>query len=849
MIIPYLLPLFFIVAHQGEILFTMKKLNGYFLINPVLIGIVLALVFGLLFHNNKEQAQTTSSYEEIIFVTRKMPKDGHWYANFGYYSFDENNKLYEEGSSLSKYNVTTEELTVLFKDERGTFRDPQLHYDGKRIIFSYRKGGEEHFHLYETDTKASFLKQITSGAFSDIEPTYLPDGDIIFVSTRCECWVNCWSTQVATLHKCKSDGSDITKLSANIEHDNTPWVLPNGQVAYTRWEYVDRSQVHFHHLWVMNPDGSKQTVLYGNQTSAFDDPNSCLLIDAKPVPWSEDTILATYSPGHGRREHAGYPVLISLTGGPDDSNSIQFIQSEKKRFDVYDPFPISRNQILASRGRYLIMFDNMGKDERIFELPKNFMSGKQIIFEPRPVMARTREPIVSSHLAENKNYGTIIMQNVYEGRNMAEVEKGSITDLLVLETLRKPINFTGGNEPLSYTGSFTMERIVGTVPVHEDGSAHFKLNADTPYLFVALDEKGSAVQKMKSFTSVVPGEVVSCIGCHEKRSHSPSNYGQIPKAMTADASFPKPVEGIPSVIDFPRDIQPILDRNCVKCHNPDERKGGILLTGDRGPVYSHSYFNLMAHFQVNDGLNHPYPLNKPGMVGDKYSKIIEKMENGHHEVEMSEDDILKIRYWINTGALYPGTYAALGTGIIGRMLNNNADQTPIENDDWTTASSIIKKDCRKCHDELMSNIIEEKNLTWWRSRVEVSSGSIDQEKYNEAIRFSRHAIYNLDKPEKSTILMAPLAKEAGGQGLCIGKNGKVFFESKDDPRFLSILKAIENSSNYFNTIKRFDDPEFEVSPDYFREMKRYGVIDEDVAIEEVDPYKADSIYWGMKKNQ
>lgn len=828
----------------------MKTDRKYFLIKSTVLTCVLAVLLGLSGSNTKVNDSGISvDFEEIIFVTRKMPKDGHWYANFGYYAFDASNKLYEEGSSLCKYNVKTKKLDILFEDEKGTFRDPQIHYDGERIIFSYRKGAEEHFHLYETDIKGSFLKQITSGEFSDIEPTYLPDGDIIFISTRCECWVNCWSTQVATLYKCKSDGSEIIKLSANIEHDNTPWVLPNGQVMYTRWEYVDRSQVHFHHLWVMNPDGSKQTVLYGNQTSAFNDPNSCLLIDAKPVPWSQDTILATYSPGHGRKEHGGHPVLISLTGGPDDRNSIQFVQKEKKKATVYDPFPISRNHIMASRQDKIVVFDHQGEERIIIELPKKYMSGGQHIFEARPVIARKREPIVASHLAENRDYGTVIMQNVYEGRNMSEVEEGSITDLLVLETLPKPINFTGGNEPLSYTGSFTMERIVGKVPVHQDGSAHFNLPANTPYLFIALDEKGSAVQKMKSFTSVAPGEVVSCIGCHEKRSHSPSNYGQIPKAMTKDPIFPEPVKGVPSVMDFPRDIQPILDKHCIKCHHPEKREGGILLTGDRGPVYSHSYFNLMAHFQVNDGLNHPYPLNKPGMVGDKYSPMIQKIEARHGDVLLSEDEILKIRYWINTGALYPGTYAALGTGIIGRMLNNNADQAPVENDAWMKASKVINKDCKGCHQELMSNVIEEKNLTWWRSRVDVSSGNIGQEKYNEAIRFSRHAIYNLDRPEKSTILLAPLSKEDGGYGMCIKKDDTPVFSSLSDKKYLIILSAIENTSGYFRSIKRFDDHKFVVSPDYYREMQRFGVIDENVAIDKVNPYEVDSIYWGMKKNQ
>lgn len=800
-------------------------------------------------NEGKNPELSISEFDELVFVTRKMPKDGHWYANFGYYAFDTENKLYEEGSSLCKLNVKTGKLEILHQDARGTFRDPQLNYDGKKILFSYRKGGEEHFHLYETDTDGSFLKQITSGPYSDIEPTYLPDGDIIFVSTRCECWVNCWSTQVATLHRCKADGSEITKLSANIEHDNTPWVLPNGQIMYTRWEYVDRSQVHFHHLWVMNPDGSRQTVLYGNQTTVFDNPGSCLLIDAKPVPWSADTILATYSPGHGRREHAGVPVLISLTDGPDAKEAMKFIQEPESKNMAYDPVAINRNLFMVSREKDLILMNGRGEEQTLFELPKDFMGGDHIIFEPRPVVSRKREPVVSSHLAENKDYGTVLLQNVYEGRNMSEIEKGTISDLLILETLRKPINFTGGNEPLSYTGSFTMERIVGTVPVEEDGSAHFKLKADTPYLFIAMDDKGSAVQKMKSFTSVVPGEVVSCIGCHEKRSLAPKNHGQLPMAMSKESEFPVPVKNMPDVIDFPRDIQPILDNNCVKCHNPEKRKGGILLTGNRGPVYSHSYFNLMAHFQVNDGLNHPYPLNKPGMVGDMYSKIIKKIEHGHGKVQLDDEEILKIRYWINTGALYSGTYAALGTGILGTMHNNQADMTPIENAAWDKASSVIKKDCQKCHKELMDNICREDNLTWWRSRVEVTSGNIAQEKYNEAIRFSRHIIYNLNEPDQSTILLAPLSKEAGGYGLCVKKNGKPVFETSSEKGYIAIFDAVRNSSEYLNSIKRFDMENYVVSPDYFREMKRYGVIANDVPIEDVNPYEVDKVYWDMDKSK
>jgi hypothetical protein len=53
---------------------------------------------------------------------------------------------------------------------------------------------------------------------------------------------------VAVVYRCDSDGTDIRPLSTNAEHDNTPWVLPDGRVLFTRWEYVDRSQFDYHHL-------------------------------------------------------------------------------------------------------------------------------------------------------------------------------------------------------------------------------------------------------------------------------------------------------------------------------------------------------------------------------------------------------------------------------------------------------------------------------------------------------------------------------------------------------------------------------------------------------------------------
>ena len=106
---------------------------------------------------------------------------------------------------------------MLVNDAQGTVRDPVVHYDAEKILFSYRKGDEDQFHLWEINIDGSGLKQLTDGIYDDIEPVYLPDGKIMFVSTRGKKWVNCWLTQVATLYRCDGDGKNIREISANIE--------------------------------------------------------------------------------------------------------------------------------------------------------------------------------------------------------------------------------------------------------------------------------------------------------------------------------------------------------------------------------------------------------------------------------------------------------------------------------------------------------------------------------------------------------------------------------------------------------------------------------------------------------
>ncbi len=442
--------------------------------------------------------------DQIVFAARNMGGDGHWYANFGYYARNINRKAYgSPGGKLLRLNLKTGQLTALVDDPQGAIRDPQVHYDGQRIIFSWRKGGSDNYNLYEINGDGTGLRQLTDGPWDDIEPAYLPDGGIVFVSSRCKRWVNCWLTQVAILHRCDADGKNIRPVSSNNEQDNTPWVLPDGRVLYQRWEYVDRSQVDYHHLWTMNPDGTGQMVFFGNMYP------STVMIDAKPIP-NTDGVLATFSPGHGEREHEGPFYVIDVKGGPDDRGRARRVG----RVDGRDPYPISDHWILYAAGKSIRLMDYSGAS---FDL---YTDAKLPLHEPRPLAPGLREAIIPPRSNSHQATGRLVLADVHVGRNMDGVKPGEIKKLLVLESLPKPINYTGGMDPLTYGGSFTLERVLGTVPVEPDGSAWIELPALRSFFFVALDENNLAVKRMQSFLTVQPGETTGCVGCHEQRTRT-----------------------------------------------------------------------------------------------------------------------------------------------------------------------------------------------------------------------------------------------------------------------------------------------------------------------------------------
>ncbi|MDA3926840.1 MAG: polysaccharide lyase family protein [Kiritimatiellae bacterium] len=783
-------------------------------------------------HLEELYAGKYGDFDEIVFATRSLNKsDGHWYANFGYYCVGPELTAYGSEGRLCVWNFKTNKLRFLVNETGGTVRDPCVSYDGKRVVFSYRPEDDAHFHLYEINVDGSGMHQLTDGIYDDIEPCYLPDGGIVFCSGRAKRWVNCWLTQVATIYRCDSDGQNIRMISSNIEQDNTPWPLPDGRLLYMRWEYVDRSQVNYHHLWTMNPDGTQHSVFFGNKHPGG------LFIDGKPIPGSDDVIMID-SPGHGSIEHVGFIARVSAKQGPDEKKNLRRISRSR---DYRDPWAFSNDLFMASKNRELVLMNNAGAEKVIYSLPEEFEGC--LLHEPRPVMARKREPLIADKTDLSKATGVLFLEDIYEGQQMREVKRGTIKKLMILESLPKPINFTGGMDPLSYVGTFTLPRVLGTVPVEQDGSAFFEVPALRPVFFVALDAEGRAVKRMQSFTQLMPGEHQGCVGCHEERTRAPTPYASGRGIVKAVNRAPSKIDSSNrsfDVPDFPKHVQPVLDRNCVKCHNPDDRKGGVDLSADHGPMFSMGYYYLVAWRQIADGRNYAKSNYPPYVLGSGGSALMKKVDGSHHDVKVSDEDIKTVVLWLDSSAPYPGTYAALGCGSIGGYQRN---KQIINNDkEWPTskaAQSVHQKRCASCHNKefkkLPQYLSDENGLSFWMPKMD-----------DPRLHYNRHALFNLSQPGKSLYLRAPLSKSAGGLGLCRKeKSVSDIFASKDDPDYKILLAMIEAGKQKLDEVKRFDMPGFKPRPEYVREMKRYGILAEDFDLDkdDFDIYTIDRLYW------
>ena len=422
-------------------------------------------------------------------------------------------------------------VTTLVDVPQGIARDPTVSFDGTKVLFSMRHDREDDYHLYEVNADGTSLKQLTFGqGISDIDPIYLPDGRILFTSTREPKYCMCNRHIMGNLFTMDADGANIQQIGHSTLHEGHASLLPDGRVIYDRWEYVDRNFGNAQGLWTTNPDGTNHVVYYGNSTES---PGAKL--EARVIPGTEQ-VICTFSSCHDRPWGA-LAILdrrLGVDGRPPvvrtwPASAMELV--DHGGFDTFsgvrpkyqNPYPLSAKYFLCSR------MTGDGEQMGIYLLD---LFGNEILlhaegpgcYNPRPLAARVRPPVIPSRVDLSKTEGYFYVSNVYEGTGMDKIKPGTIKQLRVVESPEKRFwtgpgwdGGTGQQAPGMAWNDFNNKAIVGTAPVEADGSAYFAVPADTFVYFQLLDEKGMMVQSMRSGTIVRPGEQAGCVGCHEYR--------------------------------------------------------------------------------------------------------------------------------------------------------------------------------------------------------------------------------------------------------------------------------------------------------------------------------------------
>jgi hypothetical protein len=479
----------------------------------------------------------------------------------------------------------------------GSFWRPDVSYDGRKIVFCFKPHNEKSFHLYQINADGTGLVQLTDGSYDDLDPIYLPDGEhILFSTTRGHTYVRCMPpTNAFVLARADLDGKNIYLVSSNNEPDYLPSVMNDGRVIYTRWEYTDKPLWRAEKLWTINPDGTRVSMYWGNQ-SVWPD----VMKDVRPIPGSRRVMFT----GCGHHDwFAGSVGIIDSDRGFNYPDGLTKVTADvvwpevgngpgeraesptyhaSGRYRAYaSPYPLSGEDFLVSAQRgdkfLLYLMDVQGNRELIYE-------GVNNVFHAIPLAARRRPPVIPDQVAwpsrEDRQHpqpGVLFSSNVYQ--NAPPQLRGMAKYLRVMAA--EPKTYTYWNHrPYHSTGPVvsivqadSVKRVLGTVPIDADGSVAFRVPSGMALHFQLLDDQYRALQTMRSFVWVMPGERRGCTGCHESVSHAPAiaPSGQ-PLAGSPHNITPPPWGH--DTVSYPRYVRPLLDAYCSKCHegNGEARK-------------------------------------------------------------------------------------------------------------------------------------------------------------------------------------------------------------------------------------------------------------------------------------
>jgi hypothetical protein len=649
----------------------------------------------------------------ILFVTRPQYINEHGTEATMYQTGEINTQYFRGGGAMKILDLAGgNRVTTVLKVPQGIARDPELHFDAARLVFSMRRTIDDDYHLYQMRVDGTGLEQLTFGRrISDVQPVYMPDGRIVFSSTREPKYIPCQRHLMANLFTMNGDGSNVRQLGHNTQFEGHASLTPDGRILYTRWEYVDKHYASAYGLWTMNPDGANPALYYGGyawQPSA--------IVDARPIP-NTDRFVSIYTTVHNlpygamvvvdrRRGLDGLdPILRSW---PADVTRYMARWSEVGRvggeFDSFmrlavryeDPYPLSDKYFLCSRSvgaaalrskpevppetMGLFLVDLFGNELLLHVEPPG-------CFDPMPVRPRPRPPAVPRRIDLAEENGTFYVYDVYAGPGMDRVPRGTVRSLRVVEAPPKrtyppraigdwtPALNVDGHHPVAVNwGHYNHKRILGAVPVEPDGSAHFTVPAGKFVYFQLLDERGMMVHSMRSGTSVQPGERVGCVGCHDAPLQAASGSGhRVPLAFRRPADAPKPWYGPPRNFSYTAEVQPVLDKHCVGCHDYGcEDAEALDLSGDLGPAFNVSYTALRSRSPAVWRPEHasgvkplissidagPIAAVPPYSWGSHRSRLVDLLREGHEDVKLDAESFDRIVTWIDLNTPYYPSHAS-----------------------------------------------------------------------------------------------------------------------------------------------------------------------------------------------
>jgi len=693
----------------------------------------------------------------------------------------------------------------------GVYRDLCLHWDARRLLFAWGNGsdhwdGQLSYHIYEVGVDGGGLRQITAGPKNDCEPFYLPNGQIGFTSDRSEHFVMCGGDRHSpNLFVTDPAGTEVRRLSFNVFNDFNPAVLPDGRIIYGRWEYNERSVTSLHNPFTMHPDGRMVSPYYGNATIR---PN--VVMFPRPVPGSNQ-VMALFTAHHGQTH--GAVGLIDVRRGIDGPEPLTVLtphvpitgeKAEDSRAGWFsDPQPLDENTWLCSYTPTVLPWlettwalyvaDRHGNLGLVYRDPEISCA------EPVPLVPRPQPHVLPPAPAGTDSRdadATLVLADVYQG--LPDVPRGTARYLRILEDVPRESVHRGGVVLTSGTLIFTVKRVLGTVPVEPDGSAHFVVPANRNVYFAVLDADRLEIQRMRSVLCLKPGEQRGCIGCHEPRNHAPPlrarrgspdqlvrrgelvRRGSPDPAAAPTAGLPSSTPSLPSssrgasavlaalrrepsrpvpppwgtqVLSYLRDVQPVLNARCVGCHAFDRPANGVILTDDLTDQFCVSYEELLPYLNVaiSNRWDHPDDVvaRPPYTYGSKVSELTKILRAGHHGVQLTGEDWERLVTWIDANGVYYDRYES------EYFDHRRIFSRPVRQE----LGKIFQRRCARCHGS-----DDGQHDTWWLS---VS---------RRDVRLSR-------------ALAAPLSVAAGGWGRC---QGTVFADASDADyqALLAILTAL-----------------------------------------------------------